>query len=86
MSATDAAWLSVTIPEGMGLEFNKYKWRQNLSHVEVYVKLPVTVTPKQVKVQTCYLYMHVDSTQQSQMVSEHDRSAELMLLHGYSWA
>lgn len=47
-AAADAAWEIIAIPEGMGLTFTGYKWRQNLSHVEVFVKLPATIVPKQV--------------------------------------
>lgn len=48
MTARDVAWDSLTIPAGMGLAGTGYKWRQNLSHVEVFVKLPLTVAHKQV--------------------------------------
>eukprot|EP00878_Enallax_costatus_P010420 GHUV01010877.1.p1 GENE.GHUV01010877.1~~GHUV01010877.1.p1 ORF type:complete len:291 (+),score=87.41 GHUV01010877.1:788-1660(+) len=48
--ARDEPWDSLVIPEGTGLSSTGYKWRQNLSHVEVFVKLPATITPKQVTV------------------------------------
>ena len=37
----------VTIPENLGLDCGQYIWRQNLSHVEVFVPLPM-IDSKQV--------------------------------------
>jgi hypothetical protein len=45
------------VPAGMGLEATRFKWRQNLSHVEVFVRLPGTVQPKQVGVWLCNLLL-----------------------------
>eukprot|EP00878_Enallax_costatus_P046281 GHUV01056063.1.p1 GENE.GHUV01056063.1~~GHUV01056063.1.p1 ORF type:complete len:118 (-),score=31.36 GHUV01056063.1:27-380(-) len=50
--ARDEPWDSLVIPEGTGLSSTGYKWRQNLSHVEVFVKLPATITPKQVSMKS----------------------------------
>ena len=36
----DVAWLDIKVPDKLGLEFERYKWRQNQSFVEVFVKLP----------------------------------------------
>ncbi|WIA36527.1 hypothetical protein OEZ86_007821 [Tetradesmus obliquus] len=51
VSSTDRGWQEITIPEGLGLAATRFKWRQNLSHVEVFVRLPGSVQPKQVCVQ-----------------------------------
>ena len=48
VSSTDRAWQEITVPEGLGLAATRFKWRQNLSHVEVFVRLPGSVQPKQV--------------------------------------
>lgn len=50
-SQTDKAWCSITVPQDMGLAATRYKWRQGLCHVEVFVRLPDSITPKQVSVQ-----------------------------------
>jgi len=47
-SQTDKAWCSITVPQDMGLAATRYKWRQGLCHVEVFVRLPDSITPKQV--------------------------------------
>jgi hypothetical protein len=47
-SAADRAWQSITVPNSLGLAAVRHKWRQNLSHVEVFVQLPQTISPKQV--------------------------------------
>lgn len=47
-SAADRAWQAISVPNGMGLTAVRHKWRQNLSHVEVFVRLPDTTSPKQV--------------------------------------
>ena len=36
----DVAWLDIKVPDKLGLELERYKWRQNQSFVEVFVKLP----------------------------------------------
>mmetsp|Transcript_10172 Transcript_10172/g.21196 ORF Transcript_10172/g.21196 Transcript_10172/m.21196 type:complete len:291 (-) Transcript_10172:157-1029(-) len=36
----DKYWREICIPENLGLQCPKYKWRQNQSYVEVYVQLP----------------------------------------------
>jgi hypothetical protein len=38
------------VPQGLGLASTRFKWRQNLSHVEVFVRLPNTVQPRQVMI------------------------------------
>ncbi len=40
VSAQERAYAEVTIPAGLGLDSGHYKWRQNQSHVEAYVRLP----------------------------------------------
>jgi hypothetical protein len=47
-SGSDRAWRELQVPAGLGLASTRFKWRQNLSHVEVFVRLPDTVQPKQV--------------------------------------
>lgn len=49
---TDQAleWLSIDIPDGLGLSCKRYKWCQSQSHVHVYVLLAPGVTSRQVKV------------------------------------
>jgi hypothetical protein len=49
-SSSDRAWQEIQVPAGLGLEATRFKWRQNLSHVEVFVRLPGSVQPKQVGV------------------------------------
>lgn len=46
----DAAWLDIQVPPALGIEQEKYKWRQNQSYVEVFVKLPRGVTREDVEV------------------------------------
>ena len=46
----DVAWLDIAIPEKLGLELERYKWRQNQSFVEVFVKLPRGTTKNDVDV------------------------------------
>lgn len=33
----------------MGLSLKRYRWQQNMSHVEVHIKLPAKVSPSQVR-------------------------------------
>jgi len=44
------AWLAIDIPENLGLACDKYKWRQNQSFVEVFVRLPRDATKHDVDV------------------------------------
>lgn len=46
----DAAWLDIQVPPALGIELEKYKWRQTQSYVEVFVKLPRGVTREDVEV------------------------------------
>ena len=46
----DVAWLDIQVPPALGIELEKYKWRQNQSYVEVFVKLPRGVTREDVEV------------------------------------
>ena len=39
-TAQDALWADLVVPPGLGLECSRYKWRQNQSHVEVFVRVP----------------------------------------------
>ncbi|GAX75012.1 hypothetical protein CEUSTIGMA_g2458.t1 [Chlamydomonas eustigma] len=43
-------WASILIPEGLGLECARYKWRQSQSHVELFCQVPRGVAGKKVKV------------------------------------
>lgn len=45
------AWLAITIPPQLGLHCRRYKWRQNQSHVEVFVQLHPRLSAKRVSVQ-----------------------------------
>jgi hypothetical protein len=47
-SAADKAWYSIIVPDRLGLAAVRHKWRQNLSDVEVFVRLSQTTSPKQV--------------------------------------
>ncbi|KAF6254870.1 hypothetical protein COO60DRAFT_1641961 [Scenedesmus sp. NREL 46B-D3] len=51
ISGIDRAWQEIQVPAGLGLTATRFKWRQNLSHVEVFVRLPHSVQPRQVSVQ-----------------------------------
>eukprot|EP00242_Pyramimonas_sp_CCMP2087_P015836 CAMPEP_0198211372 /NCGR_PEP_ID=MMETSP1445-20131203/23451_1 /TAXON_ID=36898 /ORGANISM="Pyramimonas sp., Strain CCMP2087" /LENGTH=300 /DNA_ID=CAMNT_0043885617 /DNA_START=459 /DNA_END=1360 /DNA_ORIENTATION=+ len=55
-------WAEVEIPEKLGLQCPKYKWRQNQSYVEVFVRLPAGTSGKAVFVdlQTNLLSVTVD--------------------------
>eukprot|EP00879_Flechtneria_rotunda_P030107 GHRR01032670.1.p1 GENE.GHRR01032670.1~~GHRR01032670.1.p1 ORF type:complete len:112 (-),score=41.62 GHRR01032670.1:534-830(-) len=48
ITAADKAWAEIMVPEGLGLTATGFKWKQNLSHVDVFVRLPASTTPKQV--------------------------------------
>lgn len=41
-------WQQIELPEDLGVDCDGYKWRQNQSHVEVFVKLPTNAAPKKV--------------------------------------
>eukprot|EP00983_Pelagomonas_calceolata_P089876 1157356-Pelagomonas_calceolata.AAC.2 len=44
----DKEWLALPpIPDGMGLSLKRYRWTQNMSHIEVHIKLPPKVSPSQ---------------------------------------
>jgi hypothetical protein len=48
---SERLWTSVLVPEHLGIECERYKWRQNQSYVEVFVLLPPGLDPKAVVVQ-----------------------------------
>ena len=60
-SSQDKAWQAHSIPPGLGMECARgtYKWRQNQSHVEVFVRLPPGVTADAVHVDITTNAMHV---------------------------
>lgn len=41
-------WRQIEVPHDMGLDCDNYKWRQNQTHVEVFVRLPEYARPEQV--------------------------------------
>ena len=41
------AYAALTVPLSLGLDCGHYKWRQNQSHVEVFVPLPENLAAKQ---------------------------------------
>jgi hypothetical protein len=45
------AYTAITVPPSLGLDCGHYKWRQNQSHVEIFVSLPGNLAAKQVR---CY--------------------------------
>lgn len=47
----DVAWLDIDVPRELGLELDRYKWRQNQSFVEVFVRLPRGCARKDVRVE-----------------------------------
>ena len=47
----DVAWLEIDVPRELGLELDRYKWRQNQSFVEVFVRLPRGCAKKDVRVE-----------------------------------
>jgi hypothetical protein len=47
----DVAWLDIDVPRELGLELDRYKWRQNQSFVEVFVRLPRGCEKKDVRVE-----------------------------------
>jgi hypothetical protein len=49
--ADDEAWREIQVPTTLGLEFERYKWRQNQSFVELFVKLPPGSTKADVEVE-----------------------------------
>lgn len=50
LSTQELAWKALAVPQDLGVDCQTYKWRQNQSHVELYVKLPPNVLPKQVTI------------------------------------
>jgi hypothetical protein len=40
MTAQDGAWADIAVPPGLGLEGPRYKFAQNLSHVQAFLRLP----------------------------------------------
>lgn len=44
------AWREIKVPDALGLELDRYKWRQNQSFVEIFVKLPRGATKSDVDV------------------------------------
>ncbi len=42
-------WRQIEVPAGLGLDCDNYKWRQNQSHVEVFVRLPGYAKSHQVR-------------------------------------
>jgi hypothetical protein len=49
-AVSQKVWEDIDVPQDLGLTFTHYKWRQNLSHVELFVRLPDGCTAKQVRV------------------------------------
>lgn len=49
-ASSEDAWLAIGIPDTLGLTFDTYKWRQNQSFVEVFVKLPTGARKHDVEV------------------------------------
>lgn len=49
-SRREQLWLDVEIPQDLGIEGSKYKWRQNQSFVEMYIHLAEGVSSKHVSV------------------------------------
>ena len=47
----DVAWLEIAVPRELGLELDRYKWRQNQSFVEEFVRLPRGCAKKDVRVE-----------------------------------
>lgn len=47
-SPTERAWAAVDVPVGFGVAGTRHKWRQGLIYVEVFVRLPDSISPKQV--------------------------------------
>lgn len=60
VTATERTWREIKVPKGLGLDAARHKWRQNLSHVEVFVRLPDTVNAKQVCVWSAYMFIGPD--------------------------
>lgn len=50
-SRRDELWLELEVPENLGLELPRYKWRQDQSWVEVFVQLPEGLSAKMVSVE-----------------------------------
>jgi hypothetical protein len=48
MTAQDKVWRAIHIPDGLGLECSKYKFRQSQSNVEVFILVPWGIEPKKV--------------------------------------
>eukprot|EP00884_Botryococcus_braunii_P002800 jgi/Botrbrau1/12520/Bobra.0169s0062.1 len=49
-SSTDKAWTEIQPPEGLGLDCGQYKFIQNQTFVEVYIRIPDNVTGDKVQV------------------------------------
>mmetsp|Transcript_27506 Transcript_27506/g.52351 ORF Transcript_27506/g.52351 Transcript_27506/m.52351 type:complete len:300 (+) Transcript_27506:194-1093(+) len=55
----DQLWAEIDIPADMGLECSRYKWRQNQSHVNIYVQLPHGTSARAVMVDLQPNYLSV---------------------------
>jgi hypothetical protein len=42
-------YLAIEVPEDLGMDCQRYKWRQNQSHVEVFIPLPAGVPASKVR-------------------------------------
>jgi CS domain len=42
------SYAAIDLPTGLGMECSGYKWRQNQSHVEVFIPLPPGTTSRQI--------------------------------------
>ena len=47
LSRQQQAWLQIEVPQGLGLDCDRYKWLQNQSYIEVSFRLPEHVLPHQ---------------------------------------
>ena len=58
-SAGGAAYAALHLPPLLSLDCQRYKWRQNQSHVEVFVPLPEGLPAGRVEVQLCTATLRV---------------------------
>lgn len=49
LTRDDRVWNEIDMPDQLSTDCGSYKWRQNQSHVEIFVRLPANIKPKQVR-------------------------------------
>ncbi|KAK3265120.1 hypothetical protein CYMTET_26177 [Cymbomonas tetramitiformis] len=59
-SQKEQLWLGLHVPTNLGMECERYKWRQNQSYVEMFVRLPEGATGKHVSVELQSTHLRIN--------------------------